>query len=146
MDEVEVVFHPATYDEYFKPLEISHPGFVEVLLEDFKRYQQSMRDDLPDYFGFDAPYGSPPEIAGCIEHIHLCVPPRAFPKRAKQFKRLCRKGDPVNDIALVYTRGRIDFHKFCIIGILMPDAHARQNSNALMLRLGRLGRIFRNEN
>lgn len=146
MDPVEVSFHPDTYDRFFRPLESSNPGFLDQLLVDFCRYQQSMRDDLPDYFGFDAEYGSPPAIAGCIEHIHLCIPPRNFPKRQKQGQRKCRKGEPENDVALVYARGLFENNRFCIIGILMPDAHEQANNNELMLYLGRLGREFRNEN
>lgn len=146
MGPVEVVFHSQTYDAYFKPLELSHPGFLKILLNDFCRYQQSMRDYLPDYFGFDAEYGSPREIAGCIEHIHLCIPPRSFPPNLRQSYRRCRVGDPQNDVALVYARGRIEFQRFCIIGILMPDAHRQANGRDLMLYLGRLGREFRNDN
>lgn len=146
MEPVEVSFHPSTYERFFKPLESSHPGFLDQLLADFCRYQQSMREDLPDYFGLDVEYGSPPAIAGCIEHIHLCIPPRNFPKRQKQAQRKCRKGEPENDIALVYARGLFENHKFCIIGILMPSAHDQANDNELMLYLGRLGREFRNDN
>lgn len=146
MEPVEVSFHPDTYDTYFKPLEATNPGFLSGLLADFCRYQQSMRDDLPDYFGFDAEYGSPKEISGCLEHIHLCIPPRKFPEKLKQGQRKCKVGDPTNDVALVYARGRIEFHKFCIIGILMPDAHAQANNNDLMLYLGRLGREFQYAN
>lgn len=146
MDLVEVVFHPCTYDRFFKPLEASHPRLLEVLVEDFRRYQQTLRDDLPDYFGLDAEYGSPPEIAGCIEHIHLCIPPRTFAKHKRQFDRRCRQGDPENDVALVYARGLFDSHKFCLIAILMPDAHGQCRNNELMLYLGRLGREFRNDN
>ncbi|WP_299833500.1 type II toxin-antitoxin system YafO family toxin [Pseudomonas sp.] len=105
-----------------------------------------MRDDLPDYFGFDVEYGSPPAIAGCIEHIHLCIPPRNFPKRQKQAQRKCRKGEPENDVALVYARGLFENNQFCIIGVLMPDAHEQANNNDLMLYLGRLGREFRSDN
>lgn len=88
----------------------------------------------------------PPAIAGCIEHIHLCIPPRNFPKRQKQGQRKCRKGEPENDVALVYARGLFENHRFCIIGILMPDAHEQANNNELMTWLGRLGREFRSEN
>lgn len=146
MEPVEVSFHPATYDQFFRPLETSHPQLMEVLVEDFRRYQQSMREDLPDYFGFDNEYGSPPEIAGCLEHIHLCIPPGTFPRNKKQFDRRCRKDDPDNDVALVYARGLFDRHKFCIIAILMPDAHEQSRNHKLMVYLGRLGREFRNNN
>lgn len=146
MDLVEVSFHPETYDRFFRPLESTHPELMDVLLDDFRRYQQSMREDLPDYFGFDAEYGSPAEVAGCLEHIHLCIPPRTFPRRKRQFDRRCRLGEPENDVALVYARGLFDQHKFCILGILMPDAHGLSNDNKLMRYLGRLAREFRNDN
>ncbi len=145
MDPVDVSFHPQTYARFFQPLEASHPGFLETLLSDFRRYQQSMREDLPDYFGFDAEYGSPPEIAGCLEHIHLCIPPRRFPTHKKQFDRRCHKGDSPNDIALVYARGLYETHRFSLIGILIP-AHKQHHDRTLMLELGRIGRRFQNDN
>lgn len=145
MDQVLVEFHPETFERFFKPLDTTHPGFLDQLKTDFQRYQQSMRDDLPDYFGFDAEYGSPREIAGCLEHIHLCIPPRRFPKRYRQWDRRCRKGEPENDVALVYARGLFEHHMFTIIAILMPDAHEQANNHELMLYLGRLGRAFRND-
>jgi len=146
VDPVEVSFHPDTYDRFFKPLEASHPGFLEQLVEDFRRYQGSMREELPDYFGFDAEYGSPAQIAGCIEHIHLCIPPRSFAGHKRQYDRKCRKGEPENDIALVYARGLFEHHRFCIIALLMPDAHEQGRSESLMVYLGQLGRRFRNDN
>lgn len=146
MEPVTVSFHSETYDRFFKPLESDHPQLMRALLEDFRRYQASMREDLPDYFGYDAEYGSPREIAGCLEHIHLCIPPRKFPKYKKQFDRKCRKGDPENDVALVYTRGLLEPNRFCILGILVPDAHKQSNDNQLMLYLGRLARQFKYDN
>lgn len=146
MEPVEVSFHPLTFERYFEPLTRSHPGFLENLLRDFAEYQQSNRDHLPDYFGYDSEYGSPPEIAGCIEHIHLCIPPRQFHKRKRQFDRRCSKDQPQHDIALVYARGLFEIHRFTIIGILMPDAHKQHKDNSLMLYLGGLGRRFRNDN
>ena len=146
MEQVEVSFHPDTYELFFEPLKAEHPQLMDVLVDDFARYQQSQRDDLPDYFGFDSEFGSPPEIAGCLEHIHLCIPPRKFPRRVKQPYRKCKKGDPENDVALVYVRGLFDLHKFCILGLLMPDAHKLSNDRKLMLYLGRLGRAFKYDN
>ncbi|MGH1449923.1 MAG: type II toxin-antitoxin system YafO family toxin [Pseudomonadaceae bacterium] len=146
MDVVEVDFHPETFEEFFGPVEAEFPGFLADLKADFARYQQSDCEELPDYFGFDAPYGSPPEIAGCIEHIHLCLPPRKFPAKRRQFERKCRTGKPEDDIALVYARGLFETHRFVIIGILWPDAHKQGRDMNLMARLGRLGRQFRNEN
>ncbi|WP_313128160.1 type II toxin-antitoxin system YafO family toxin [Stutzerimonas nitrititolerans] len=147
MDQVEVEYHPDSYDLFFKPLEAEHPELMRMLLEDFRTYQQSMRQCLPDYFGYDAEYGYPPEVAGCLEHIHLCIPPRIFPKNAKQAYRKCRKGDPDNDVALVYARGLFEPHRFVILGILAPDAHGKaRNDLALMRYLGSLARAFRRDN
>lgn len=146
MDVVEASYHSQTFGRFFGPVNQKFPGFTDRLLADFIRYQQSDGEDLPDYFGYDAPYGSPPEIAGCLEHIHLCLPPRQFSPKRKQFERKCRTGQPENDIALVYARGRFERHRFVIIGILWPDAHKRGRDLKLMAELGRLGRNFRNEN
>lgn len=145
MDPVEVIFHPETYERFFKPMESSHPKLMTVLLEDFRRYQVSMRGDLPDYFGYDSEYGSPPEVAGCLEHIHLRIPPNTFPSNRKQIDRKCRKGDPENDVALVYTRNLMSPNRFCIIGILAPDAHKQSRNMPLMRYLGQLARQFQHE-
>lgn len=145
-EEVEASYHPGTYDRFFLPLESAHPKLMDVLLADFKRYQQSDRQDLPDYFGYDAEYGKPDEIAGLVEHIHLRIPPRTFRRRDKQFFRKCKRNDPKNDIALVYVRGLYEMHRFCILGILLPDAHRKAHNRPLMLEFGQLARDFRRDN
>lgn len=143
MVKIDVSFHEETYDAYFKPLESSHPGFLETLLADFKRYQGSQREELPAYFGYDAEYGYPPEIAGCLEHIHLCIPPNKFPKNYRQIDRRCKIGNPSKDVALVYARNLYE-PSFKIIAILHPDAHSQAKNMKLMRHLGHLGREFKN--
>ncbi len=146
MPAVDAQYHPSTYSEFFEPLDLTHAGFTLQLLEDFKRYQSSQRSDLPDYFGYDSDYGWPAEIAGCLQHIHLCIPPNAFDPRRPQAYRKCRREDPQNDIALVYAQGLYETHRYSLIGLFAPDAHGKCKEQSLMLRLGRLGRRFRNDN
>lgn len=144
MDEVEVEFHSETYDSYIKPVDNKYAGFANQLLADFKRYKQSQGDDLPSYFGRDAPYHYPPSVAYCLQHIHLCIPPRRFKSNRPQNDRTCRTGQPENDIALIYAQNKYDLYKYVIIGVLMPDAHKTARNDSLMMRLGSIARSYQN--
>lgn len=143
---VSVRYCKETFDTYFAPVDRDCPGFSDTLIEDFRRYQASNGDELPDYFGCDNPYGWPPSIANCIEHIHLCIPPRTFDARLNQRDRKCKIGKPQDDVALVYSRGLIDDTEFLLIGVLMPDAHAQARCRGLMEYLGGIGREFARSN
>lgn len=144
MDEVEVEYHKETYADYIAPIESLHPGFSVDLLNDFKRYKESMGDIVPNYFGRDAYYHHPPAIANCLQHIHLCIPPREFRRRTLQYNRTCRANEPEHDIALVYAQNKYDPHKYTIIGVLTPDAHAAARNESLMMRLGGIARAYQN--
>jgi mRNA interferase YafO len=145
--QVEASYHEDTYERFFAPLDVSHPGLTQTLLEDFIRYKQTKGDELPHYFGFDTTYGHPPEVAGCLWHIHLCIPPRKFDKRRCQIDRRCRRDDPDNDVALVYAQGDLENHRFVILGVLSPDAHKVAKTDLDLMRyLGKLAQTFRREN
>ena len=134
-------FCQETYASYIEPVENLHPGFADKLLEDFRRYKQTQCDDLPEYFRRDVPYGSPPSVAGWLHHIHLCIPPRKFNKKQAQLYRTCSKK---NDVALVYAQNKYDLHRYKIIGVLAPDAHAKARCNDTMSYLGRVAQKFHN--
>lgn len=143
--EVEVDFHKDTYNTYVAHVESKYAGFSVSLLNDFKRYKQSFGDNLPDYFGRDSFYHSPPAVANCLQHIHLCLPPRKFGKKTPQYERTCRVGRPQHDIALVYAQNKYDPNKYTIIGVLTPDAHAAARNDPLMMKLGGIARTFQNK-
>ncbi len=144
MDEVEVGFHKDTYDCYIKPVDIDSPGFADRLLADFKVYKQTFGAYLPNYFGRDAYYHQPPQVANCLQHIHLCIPPRKFKVNRLQSDRVCKIGVPGHDVALVYAQNMYDVHKYVIIGVLTPDAHKSARNNELMMRLGGIARAYKN--
>ena len=140
MEDIEVEFCKETYSSYVEPVEKLHPGFAEKLIEDFRRYKQTQCDEIPEYFGRDAPYEWPPAIAGCLHHIHLCIPPRKFNKRHAQSDRTCSKD---NDVALVYAQNKYDLNRYKIIGVLTPAAHAKARCSQTMLYLGGIAREFK---
>lgn len=141
-----VNYHTELFEEFISPVNRIRNGLSDIILNDFRRYIESDFEELPSYFGFESMYGSPPEIAGVMFHIHLCIPPDSFPKNRVQQDRKCKKGNPDKDIALVYTQGVLDIDSYCILAILMPDAHKKANDNKLMLRIGRYAREFRGAN
>lgn len=50
-------------------------------------------------------------------HIHLRLPPSLFPANLPQQDRVCRKGAPERDAALVYVRGELEDNRYCIFGV-----------------------------
>ncbi|OLU31465.1 hypothetical protein BVH03_08305 [Pseudomonas sp. PA15(2017)] len=145
MGNVTVGFHIATYDEFFaKPLTL-FPTLAQDLLGDFLRYKGD--GVLPSYFGCDVPY-TQPQLAynARLMHIHLCLPPDFFPPNLPQFDRKCRKGAPNKDAALVYVGGELDEDKYCLLGVLYPDAHSRAREEKVMRYLARLAKEFRDLN
>ncbi|WP_312480751.1 type II toxin-antitoxin system YafO family toxin [Stutzerimonas nitrititolerans] len=60
--------------------------------------------------------------------------------------RKCRKGAPHKDAALVYVRGELEESKYCILGVLYPDAHAKARADKIMRYLARLAKEWRDEN
>lgn len=145
MEEVTVEFHPDTYDEFFAVSLANYPGLAEDLRKDFLLYKSE--DKLPSYFGCDVPY-TQPQLAfiAHLMHIHLCLPPDFFPPNLPQFDRKCRKGAPDKDAALVYVRGEMEENRYCLIGVLYPDAHSKARQEKIMRYLARLAKKFRDEN
>lgn len=142
-----VFYHPDLYEEFIAPLSRIRKDIPEIILNDFKRYIESDFEELPSYFGVDNLYGSPPDLAGIMGHIHLRIPPNKFPSNVAQAYRKCKKNDPANDIALVYVQGDEDDSKYCILAIVMPNAHSRMKPNLKLIRkLGSYAKEFKENN
>lgn len=118
--------------EFAKYLSSSPFGSIaEALIEDFRQYKRTGR--LPDYFGCDQPYLNPPVcLSAKLQHIHLAVPPYEFPQRKPQRDRKCPQGAPERDAALVYVQGSFERDRYCLMGILYPNAHALAQVDAVI--------------
>ncbi|WP_312452691.1 type II toxin-antitoxin system YafO family toxin [Stutzerimonas nitrititolerans] len=145
MGSVIAEFHPDSFEEFFTGPLVAHPSLAEDILKDFIRYKSE--GVLPSYFGCDVPY-TQPQLAFNVNlmHIHLCLPPDSFPDKLPQPDRKCRKGAPHKDAALVYVRGELEEGKYCILGVLYPDAHAKARADKIMRYLARLAKEWRDEN
>lgn len=145
MNQVTAEYHPDTYNEFFEQPLKDFPTLAENLKADFIRYKTL--GDLPRYFGCDVPYTQPHmAFKAQLMHIHLRLPPNLFPSNLPQIDRKCKKGKPQDDAVLVYVRGELEDHRFCILGVLHPDGHAKAREEKLMRYLARLAQKFRDEN
>ena len=144
MPKVFVTYHPDTYDEFFaEPLK-AFPTLTQDLMSDFLMYKGT--GQLPRYFGRDVPYTQPhAAFRAQLMHIHLRLPPSLFPANLPQQDRVCRKGAPERDAALVYVRGELEDNRYCIFGVFYPDAHAKAREEKTMRYLARLAQRFRDE-
>lgn len=145
MDTVSVEFHPISFAEFFTQPLVNYPTLAADLKADFVAYKGA--GVLPSYFGCDVPY-TQPQLAfnAQLMHIHLRLPPDFFPPNLPQHDRKCRKGEPENDAALVYVRGELEENRFCILGVLYPNAHAKARDEKIMRYLARLAKEFREKN
>lgn len=142
--EIEVSYNKETFSKYFEPKLSAYPTLGENLIDDFRRHKSG---ELPSYFGKESIYATPFEIIRSqLWHIHLCIPPKTFPAELEQAHRTCLKGDPDNDIALVYTSGEMNLNKYSLIAILCPDAHQTAKNLALIKYLASVAQRFRDIN
>lgn len=141
---VIVEFHPATFDEFFtEPLK-DYPSLAADIMSDFILYKGTGK--LPARFGRDAPYIQPIQaMRAQLMHIHLALPPDSFPDNLRQYDRVSRKANPNKDAALIYVRGELEENRYCLLGVLYPDAHALQRRDKLMRYLARLAQAFRDD-
>lgn len=139
MPSVIAEYHPDTFEEFFaEPLK-DFPELADDLLADFVRYKS--KDELPSTFGRDAPYIQPyAAYRAHLMHIHLKLPPEVFPERLPQIDRTCTKK---RDAALVYVRGELEENRYCIFGVLYPNAHAKAREEKVMRYLARMAQGFR---
>lgn len=139
MSAVIVEYHPATFEEFFSEPLKDFPTLAQDLMADFTMYKGA--DKLPSTFGRDAPYVQPhAAYRAHLMHIHLKLPPEEFPKRLPQIDRTCTRK---RDAALVYVRGELEENRYCILGVLYPNAHAKAREEKIMRYLARLAQEFR---
>ncbi|WP_089168814.1 type II toxin-antitoxin system YafO family toxin [Azotobacter chroococcum] len=132
-----VRIHPETYGPLFSDVAKDFPGLIDTLIADFKRYVD--QGELPDYFGRDVPYVEPAAAFNArLMHLHLKVPPGSFPARRPQ-------RDRTSDTALVYVRGELEEHEYCLLALFHPGAHKQARNPAIMQSLARLAKKFRDE-
>lgn len=144
---VEVDFHPQAFAEFFAPVDLQFPGLSAVLRAEFLRYMVSARLDLPSIFGRDAPYTQPAlALQVGLMHIHIKIPPAKFPSHVPQGDRVCRRGRPNEDVALVYTSGELYEDRHILLAVLWPHAHAKAREEALMRHLSRLAKDWKEQN
>lgn len=142
MGIARVRIHEQTYQELFLDILQDHPSLIDGIKRDFETYKQT--GHLPSYFGRDVAYTQPyAAYRAGLMHIHLALPPNTFPEKLPQFDRVCRRGRPEGDAALVYAQGELDDNEYCILAILHPDAHAKAREEKIMRYLARLAQEFR---
>ncbi|MCF7532005.1 type II toxin-antitoxin system YafO family toxin [Pseudomonas petrae] len=142
-----VRYHPATFAEFFEPIDVRHQGLSAKLAEDFKVYMDSGRGIVPHYFGRDAPYMRPREAESAhLSHIHIKLPPGKFRQDVAQYHRVCSFNDPQHDAALVYVRGDLEEDRFLLLAFFWPDAHGVARKEPLMRYLCQLAKDWRDMN
>lgn len=144
---IKVAYHPETFVEFFQPVDKSFPGLSAKLLDDFKVYIDSNRLMVPSCFGRDAPYIQPAEaLNACLMHIHFKLPPGSFRQDCAQYYRVCQKGKPDEDAALIYVQGELEESEYLILGFFWPDAHEKARNKNTMRYLARLAKAWRDQN
>lgn len=144
---IEVAFHPDTFDAFFAPVDVKHPGLSDLLKREFHRYIESRRQIIPSIFGRDVPYTQPSHaLQACLMHIHIKIPPATFPQNTPQHDRMCKRGCPRDDAALVYVPGELYEDRHLVLAFLWPDAHGKARDNRSMGYLARLAREWRDVN
>ena len=143
----EIEFHSGTFKEFFLPVDQKYPGLSASLKREFEIYIESDRLKLPNIFGRDAPYTQPSQaLDACLMHIHVRIPPAKFRKDTPQRDRVCRKGRPGEDAALVYVQGELFENRYLILAFLWPDAHTKARDKDVMKYLSRSALEWRNNN
>lgn len=145
MSEIEVTFHPHTKSELFDTVLESYPTLAANLQRDLKIYLAT--GQLFPHFGKVEIYTQPPlAYAAKLWHMHLALPPDTFRATDSQMFRVCKKGKPGKDAALVYAQGLFEEHRYCILAVLHPDAHGKAREEKIMRFLAHLAKEFRDAN
>lgn len=141
---VNVTFNRQTFADLFAPIDKQYAGLSTKLKADFERYIGSARSDIPHYFGRDACYTQPSEaLSASLMHIHIKLPPGRFPQDRAQYYRVCQRGKPGEDAALVYVQGELEEDSYELLAFLWPDAHGQAKQKHLMRYLAQLAREYR---
>lgn len=144
---IQIDFHPGTFQEFFMPVDQTHPGLSSTLKSEFERYIVSDRLEIPVIFGRDAPYTQPSQaLDACLMHIHVRIPPAKFRPNTPQRDRVCRTGRPGEDAALVYAQGELYEDRYLILAFLWPDAHGKSRDRDVMKYLCRAALEWRSNN
>lgn len=144
---ISVAFHPATYEEFFATVDRSHPGLSEKLRSDLEQYLRCGRNEVPTYFGRDAPYTQPQSALNAqLSHIHIKLPPGRFRQDVAQYYRTCSANNPGDDAALVYVQGQLEDELFLILAFFFPDAHEKARREPVMRYLSELASEWRSRN
>lgn len=139
---VQVTYNPETFARFFQPVDVQFPGLSAKLLSDFTGYITS--GVPPTYFGRDAAYTQPAAaMQAHLMHIHIKLPPGSFPQDRAQYYRVCQKGNPYQDAALVYVQGELEEDHYQLLAFFWPDAHELARNHASMSYLARLAKAFR---
>lgn len=145
MRKVSADFHPLTYKELFVDVLTDFPGLDLAILAAFIEYKAS--GVASGRIGRDAPYVWPEAaFKHKLMHIHLKLPPGNFSEKLPQIDRVCKRGTPAKDAVLVYVGGSLEEDRYCLLGVLHPDGHAKAREEKLMRYLARLAQKFRDEN
>jgi len=139
---VQIDTHPL-FDEALNDLSGVWPSIRQDLLDNFHTYVSSETAVLPDTFGRDSIFNEPYLAQRArLRHLHICLPPRTFDGNRCQQDRKNRPEAPENDVFLVYARHEFDEHRFLIVALLQPDAHALARDTAVMKRLAYIAQEF----
>lgn len=139
-----VDFNPATFDEFFRPIDLKYPGLSSSIARDLKSYIDSDRLNVPLYFGRDAPYTQPQAALDAhLSHIHIKLPPGTFRQNVAQYDRTCDRNRPNEDAALVYVQGELEEDSYQILAFFCPDAHGSARNPAVMRYLSYLAKEWR---
>lgn len=98
----------------------------KALVERFKQYK--ITADPSDLFGRDVLYDRNPQaVLNDVRHVHIIELPELYSPFKSQFYNTTDKKH------LVYCSGFSDPHKFLIIDLLTPNAHAKASASYLAL-------------
>lgn len=131
------------FDQALSDLSERYPSLQLDILNSFYTYVSSETADLPETFGRDSIFNEPYLAQRAkLRHLHICLPPSTFDVNRCQQDRKNPLGDPENDVFLVYVRHEFYEHRFLIVALLQPDAHALARDTEVMKQLGYIAQEF----
>lgn len=117
----------------------SNPELVEALRLDFLAYKSSMHDTtpvVPDHFGRDAPFHSPPSaVSSELYHLHINDIELGMPDSSTDSTSWGSGTDQyyrTSDCFLIYTIGESCRETYILLAIITPRAHRQIRDRNLM--------------